>query len=133
LRATVCVWGHRTWRSSWLQRAELAWNDHDAAFIFHWIAFNASCADELRATDAESERSVFADYFQRLTDLDGGGRIYGAIWDRFSQEIRTLLRNRFVFQPFWRYPNGEPGYEDWARALRIPRYYHGRTKRIRGS
>ena len=52
--------------------------------------------------DLEGERSVFADYFQRLTSLDREQRIYEAIWQRFSQEIRLLLRNKFVFQPFWR-------------------------------
>lgn len=98
---------------SWLQRAEMAGDDHDAAFIFYWIAFNAAYADELRDADLIGERSVFADYFQRLTSLDHDQRIYDAIWQRFPHEIRLLLRNKFVFQPFWRHQNGEPGYESW--------------------
>jgi len=102
---------------SWLQRAEMAGDDHDAAFIFYWIAFNAAYADELRNPDLEGERSVFADYFQRLTSLDREQRIYEAIWQRFSQEIRLLLRNKFVFQPFWRHQNGEPGYDTWEESF----------------
>jgi hypothetical protein len=55
-----------------LQRAEMAGDDHDAAFIFYWIAFNAAYADE--------------------------------------------LRNKFVFQPFWRYQNA-PGHQGWEAAF----------------
>ncbi len=102
---------------SWLHRAEIAGDDDDAAFIFYWIAFNAAYANDLRASDVEGERSVFADYFDRLTGLDQHNRIYDAIWRRFPQEIRLLLQNRYVFQPFWRYQNGERGYERWETSF----------------
>jgi hypothetical protein len=102
---------------SWLQRAEMASHDLDGAFIFHWIAFNAAYADELRDSDLESERSVFSDFFQRLTELDQDRRIYHTIWERFSHEIRLLLSNKFVYQPFWRYQNGEPGYAAWEASF----------------
>lgn len=102
---------------SWLHRAEMAEDDHDAAFIFYWIAFNAAYANELRDTDLEGERSVFADYFARLTGLDQNNRIYDAIWERFPQEIRLLLQNRYVFQPFWRYQNGQFGGDQWETSF----------------
>ncbi len=112
---------------SWLRRAEMAGDDHDAAFIFYWIAFNAAYADELGDADLESERSVFADYFHRLTSLDRDQRIYEAIWQRFSQEIRLLLRNKYVFQPFWRHQNGERRCESWEVAFERSKRRVGRA------
>lgn len=101
---------------SWLQRAEMAGNDDDddAAFIFYWISFNAAYANDVdEAALSRPERSVFDDFFCKLTKIDQDGRIYDAIWQRFSQSICLLLDNRFVFQPFWKHHNQIAGYEDW--------------------
>lgn len=98
---------------SWLNRAEMAGDDHDAAFIFYWIAFNAAYADEQAEAAMLSERSLFDGYFHKITELDGSRRVYDAIWTRFSQSIRLLLGNRYVFQPFWKHQNGVPGFADW--------------------
>ncbi|MCP5179000.1 MAG: hypothetical protein H6994_03715 [Pseudomonadales bacterium] len=100
---------------SWLQRAELAEGDDDIAFICYWISFNAAYADELTDTSVYGERSAFDNYFAQLTTLDTGARIYSVIWDRYAQAIRLLLENRYVFQPFWKFQNGTPGYSDWER------------------
>ncbi len=101
---------------SWLNRAEQAGDDDDAAFIFYWIAFNAAYAHEVDDADTETlgERLLFKEYFNRLTELDQEGRIYEVIWTRFPQEIRVLLENRFVYQPFWKHQNSEPGFDGWA-------------------
>ena len=86
---------------SWLKRAEKETDDDDAAFIFYWIAFNAAYAKD-RPRDLEmTERSRFADFFDIVLSLDTDRTIYDAIWDRFSQSIRVLLDNKFVYQPFW--------------------------------
>ena len=97
---------------SWLHRAEIAVDDPDAAFIFYWIALNAAYASELDNNQLVGERLVFQDYFARLTDLDSNGRIYDVIWNRYAHEIRLLLDNKYVYQPFWREQNAEPGYEN---------------------
>jgi len=98
---------------SWLDRAEAESNDQDAAFIFLWIAFNAAYANELNDSAFDNERSIFEEYFGKLTHLDTEQRIYKAIWLRFAQEIRLLLRNKFVYQPFWKFHNGIHDYADW--------------------
>lgn len=49
--------------------------------------------------------------------FDGKHRIYDMVWQRFPQEIRVLLANRYVFHPFWQHHNGAPGYADWADRL----------------
>jgi hypothetical protein len=106
---------------SWLNRAEMADGDHDAAFIFYWIAFNAAYAEEIDDASALSERAALGDFFRRLTDLDRGNLIYTAIWHRFPQEIRALLHNRYVFQPFWKYQNHLLGFEDWEERFAASR------------
>jgi len=98
---------------SWLQRAELAADDHDAAFIFYWISFNAAYAEDVQTAISTGERSAFDSYFERLLNLDTRRRIYDAIWQRFSASIRLLLDNRYVFQPFWNHHNQIDGYDDW--------------------
>lgn len=114
---------------SWLDRAEQSGEDHDATFIFLWIAFNAAYADELGdlAANGSSERTSFDGFFRRMTELDTEGRLYDAIWSRFSQSIRTLLDNRYVFSAFWKFHNEMPGYEDWELRFERSRLRVGRA------
>ena len=86
---------------SWVQRAEKEQDDPDAAFIFYWIAFNAAYAQDRPRSLDSTERQHFSDFFDTILALDSGHTIYNAIWVRFSDSIRILLDNKFVFQPFW--------------------------------
>lgn len=99
---------------SWVGRAEACDGDDDARFIFLWIAFNASYADEREfQAIAPGERAAFNDFFGRLVALDSDRRIYKAVWQRFSGPVRLLLENRYVFNSFWQHHNGIDGFEDW--------------------
>lgn len=109
--------GLRTHRAlSWLQRAELETEDADVRFILLWISFNAAFAADLK-DDAFSTRDEFRAFFEGLIERDKDKRIYNAVWTRFSQEIRLLLDNQYVFAPFWYHHNGIPGYADWEAKL----------------
>ncbi len=112
--------GLRVHRSiSWIGRAEQAGDDHDASFLFYWIAFNAAYADENALQGiATGERSTFEGFFSKLVELDASDQIYNAIWQRFSGPIRTLMQNRFVFNPFWQFHNGVGGNDDWKARFR---------------
>ena len=99
---------------SWVGRAEQDANDQDASFIFYWIAFNAAYARDDQDVLVNEERGLFEDYFVRIISLDAHGRIYNAIWEKFSDSIRVFLDNQYVFQPFWKFQNNIPGYENWA-------------------
>lgn len=91
----------RTHRAlSWLQRAEQEDHDHDARFIFLWIAFNAAYAHEFGEVD--NERKQLDAFFTRLVEADADGRLQALLFERFSGPIRSLIDNKFVFQPFWR-------------------------------
>ncbi|MDE2790344.1 MAG: HEPN domain-containing protein [Paracoccaceae bacterium] len=102
---------------SWLQRAEQETDDDDAAFIFYWISFNAAYASEVSNPAGSNrrprERTSFAEFFAMLVELDREERIYDVIWEQFPDYVRSLLNNRYVFQPFWNHQNGIPGSDDW--------------------
>ena len=103
---------------SWLRRANAEKSDLDVRFILLWIGFNAAYAGDLERAleDDESlgtERDRFDAFFATLVEIDGENRIYDAIWQRFSQEIRMLLDNRYVFAPFWKFQRGQFGGAGW--------------------
>jgi hypothetical protein len=102
---------------SWLGRAEQETDDPDASFIFHWIAFNAAYADEpieyVQRRPSESE--AFEKYFRRLMMVDNQREIYGAVVQKFSGEISSLLENHYVFGPFWSAQSNRTQSEDWNR------------------
>src|SRR3546814_5720498 len=101
---------------SWLRRAEAEQTDEDVRFILLWIGFNAAYAGDVEASRViaipEGERGLFQAFFATLVGFDGKHRIYDMVWQRFPQEIRVLLANRYVFHPFWQHHNGASGYAD---------------------
>ena len=99
----------------WIGRAEGA-GDDDMRFILLWIGFNATCADEEKVQNAAApERDAFEEFFRRVVALNAGQRIYDAISGNFSEPIRVLLHNKYVFTPIWKYHHGVEGFEDWGR------------------
>jgi len=104
---------------SWIGRAEAADGDHDAQFIFLWIAFNASYADEEEFQGSSpSARTTFNSFFEKLVDLDSERTIYDAIWEKFPGPIRLLMGNKFVFNPFWQHHNGIDGFDNWEEQFK---------------
>ncbi|MEA1071736.1 HEPN domain-containing protein [Sphingomonas sp. LY160] len=101
---------------SWLGRASEEEDDADVRFILLWIAFNAAYASDIDA-EVSGDRERFKLYFKTLIDLDSDDRIYALVWSRFSNEVRLLLGNRYVFAPFWSHQNGVPGNADWQDRL----------------
>ena len=85
---------------SWLARAESEPDDPDARFIFLWIAFNAAYAQEFGFE--HSEREQLQGFITRLLSVDRAGVLHGILFEKFSGPIRTLIENRYVFEPFWR-------------------------------
>ena len=102
---------------SWLQAAEnaSARSDLDLAFICCWVSFNAGYAQGTDLHQRFPEREFFGWYFEQVVRLDREGEIYHAIWNRFSETIRTFVNNRFVFYEFWRHQHGEPDFADWEK------------------
>ena len=103
---------------SWLGRSEQE-PDSDVRFILLWIGFNAAYASNIGQAFEQigSERETFTTFFDALNEFDSERRIYRTVWDRFSQEIRILLDNRYIFGPFWKHHNGDSAFSDWAARL----------------
>ena len=97
---------------SWVQRAENEVRDPDASFIFYWIAFNSIYAD-IDAKD-EPEKNKFNSFFNQILRLDDAKKVYSLLWIRFHNEIKSLLNNQFIFQPFWWHmiDKSAPNWED---------------------
>ena len=98
---------------SWLERAEKEIDDADAAFIFYWISFNANYSIDRDAGNRMSEGQQFYDFFYLITKLDTSDRIYSIVWSRFTQEIRSLLNNEYIYANFWYISQKDQ--EDWKK------------------
>ena len=100
---------------SWLGRAECEMNrnDHDAAFIFYWIAFNAAYAEG----HTESELRARRKYLRKVIKLDTkrGSDIHRLLEKELLASITTLLDNKYLFDPFWNYYKRKSGYDDWEK------------------
>jgi hypothetical protein len=104
----------RTHRAlSWLHRAEQERDDHDARFVFLWIAFNSAYANEIQDRRNFSEKRLLLNFLHRLIASDKEQLLYDAVWHHFPESIRLLIGNRHVFQPFWDYQNGRIGEDEW--------------------
>lgn len=98
---------------SWLRRAEQEASDDDARFIFLWVAFNAAYAREV--APEETERTRFSGFFDLLVQLDTERRLHALLFQQFTGPIRTLVDNRFVFEPFWKALREHDAHSDWEQ------------------
>ena len=104
----------RTHRAlSWLDRAEHSVDDLDAQFIFLWISFNAAYATDIDEQYRTTEKGMFESFFKKLVDLDSENRLYSLVWSSFSGNIRVLLNNQYIFQPYWDFHNGKMSEDEW--------------------
>jgi hypothetical protein len=100
---------------SWLNRAEQCSDDPDGQAIFLWIAFNAAYANEIDPQHRPGEQKLFLYFLQRLCKLDNQKRLENLVWVEFSNSIRILIDNQYIFQPFWNYQNKKITEKDWKQ------------------
>lgn len=100
---------------SWLSRAEREDDDPDARFIFLWIAFNAAYASEFGFERTEHDQANA--FIERLLACDTEKRLHHALFKQFSGPIRTLIDNRYVFEPFWRAVRNHESGDAWKRTF----------------
>jgi hypothetical protein len=109
----------RTHRAlSWLHRAEQEAADDDARFLFLWIAFNAAYANEIHDRKTFTERKLLMQFLGRLVEMDKDELLHQIVWEQFSNSIRMLLHNKYVFQKFWDYQAGIIVEDVWLNAFR---------------
>jgi hypothetical protein len=98
---------------SWLARAQAETADPDAQFLFLWISFNAAYAREFG--QELSEREQLNAYFASLLARDAGQCVHALLFREFSGAVRTLVENKFVFEPFWRALRDHDGSGRWEQ------------------
>lgn len=105
---------------SWLNVAEET-EQIDERFIFLWIAFNACYAQDLGdlSKTKSSESSAFSLFVQQVLQNDKEQYIYKLLWVRYSQEIRLILDNQYVFKQYWEYIQGEKTEAEFQRAFEL--------------
>lgn len=88
---------------SWLKKAEAERenDDLDGEFVFLWVSFNAAYANIHSATSRITERDIYGQFFERLVENDTENQLYHLVWSHYAGAIRSLINNKFVFQPFW--------------------------------
>ncbi len=106
----------RTHRAiSWLARSEKEKADPDVRFLLLWISFNAAYAREFGTE--QSEREQVRQFFGRVLEADAEKRLHNLLFQRFSGPIRTLIENRFVFEPFWRALREHDSSDRWEQSF----------------
>ncbi len=119
---------------SWLRRAEVEDEDLDARFIFLWIAFNAAYAQEFGVGGSERDRLLT--FIGALLSADREKRLTQLVFRQFPGPIRTLVENRFVFEPFWRAMREHDSSSRWeekfaaARKLALASVVAGQTATV---
>ena len=86
---------------SWLERAERETDDPDAGFLFNWISFNANYSIKQDFSKKLSEGQKFRDFFNLIIKVDDDKLIYSSVWSHFTNEIRSILNNEFIYANFW--------------------------------
>lgn len=95
----------------WLERSEKEVDDYDAQFLFLWISFNAAYAELFGIEN--SERTNLQKFFNKLILVDKDERLHGLLFKEFTGVIRTLIENKFVFEPFWKAMREHDSSELW--------------------
>lgn len=129
--------GLRARRSeSWSEHAQesMANEDFDSAFLFYWIAFNALYADEEMIGGEKNERDFQKEFIAKIHHLDKqDGDLYEFLWAEYSNSIRNLLDNKFIFGRYWRDIKEHPEDSDWAKEMHYASQSALRALRNEGS
>ena len=86
---------------SWLLCAKNQENDWDLQSITLWIAFNACYGVDDEQDKTLNERKIFNRFIEKLVENDREAKIYNLLWFKFSGPVKALIKNRYLFQPFW--------------------------------
>lgn len=101
---------------SWLKKANMLVDDLDLKFISLWVGFNAIYAQDLGGLQ---DKQTFRQFLHHICQLDQEHKIYNLIWEKFTQPIRILIENPYVFQPFWDYQNQKISQVAWKEDFEI--------------
>jgi hypothetical protein len=87
---------------SWLKKAKLLDQELDLQFIALWVSFNAIYAQDLLISQ---DKQSLRQFLHLICQKDQEDKIYNILWEKYSQPIRLLLDNQYIYQGFWDYQN----------------------------
>ncbi|MEZ9323121.1 hypothetical protein AB4161_22690 [Vibrio sp. 10N.286.51.E5] len=99
---------------SWLNKAEQS-GDLDSQFIFYWIAFNAAYAQHIDRSILMSERGKFQQFLSKIVSLDNEGQLAEFVWQEYTNTIRVVLNNEFIFESYWDAQNSAITQDEWKQ------------------
>lgn len=100
---------------SWYKAAVNAEVD-DIGFINLWISFHA-CHFVDDENIGLSDQSSFREYIEKVVEFDHKGDLYRCLWQRYSGPVKALIKNPYVFSPFWQ--SQRTGSNDWQKSFEI--------------
>ena len=103
----------RTQRTPDAQSGKVA--SDEEKFICLWIAFNAAYGGEATAQNEYPDRERFTNFLEDIINCDKGKEIEHILWEAYSGPIRILLKNQYVYAPFWEWVRDPTTDNDWSR------------------
>lgn len=101
---------------SWLNSAEQT-TDEDMSFIALWISFNAAYGVNSEIIQG-STGEQYSQFIGKIITLDNEQLIYPLLWQQFTNSIRVLLDNKYIYQPYWNNLNSTKRSDDWELSFR---------------
>ena len=86
---------------SWLGCAAAQQQEADLQFISLWVGFNACYGVAEEKLQTLAERELFQRFIYKLVKHDKQQQIYNALWEKYSGPVKALIKNPYVYQPFW--------------------------------
>jgi hypothetical protein len=99
---------------SWLNKAEQS-DDLDSQFIFYWIAFNAAYAQHIDRSILMTERGKFQQFLSKIVSLDDENQLAEFVWQEYTNTIRVVLNNEFIFESYWDAQTGVITKDEWKQ------------------
>ena len=106
---------HRMRRArSWLEQSRKVESDEEK-FICLWIAFNAAYGGEPTGQNEYPDRERFTNFLEDIINCDTQKEIENILWKTYSGPIRVLLKNQYVYAPFWEWVRDPSTDNDWKK------------------
>lgn len=88
----------------------------DLSFITMWIGFNSAYGKELSEA-FKPEHELIAEFFKKILELDAKSEISQILWQQSGSAVMSLIQNKFTFEKYWRFVNGNDACSDWENSL----------------
>lgn len=88
---------------SWLKCAEKHYEaEGDLAVIALWISFNSCYSIDPQNKSPIPEKVKTKHLIEKLIAHDNGKLIQGLLFEKYLEEVKRLINNKYIFEPFWR-------------------------------